>query len=1241
MSRARAFFLTKVESLVIILLYLLVVSLPNHVEAQVSLKSEAKLSLFKKQGRMSAAQKALLNANSIQLPKIDNDSIKFVSNQLAKECPSCRKSYYGVGVKTGIDVLKEGKTIELREGTIHLLTLKSESALGMQFHFSKFKVPRGATLHLYNKDKSMTLGAFSELNNNIDKKFATQLIKGNEITLEYFIPRNAKFRGDVFLERVIHSFEDVFQERSGEGFEDSGSCTIDIACPQAIGFENESKAVALISSFDINLNLASFCSGFLINSPNASQKPYLMTAAHCVVAQDEANPPAGRFYDWVFYFNYENSVCGGTGSNPIMEANSITGASIRTIGTLGRFNNAQNSTNADFALLELSNNPELFYDVYYLGWDRSATISSSVVGIHHPRGDVKKFSKDLSSPSSTNAGGLVGANSFWEVDWDYGITQPASSGSPLLNGSGLVIGQLYGGSSRCADSPPEEEGDPQLPFDSGPDWYGKISHSWNNANFGKDELDAFLDPSNTGLTSLAGYNPPDPPSEFLLITNLLQTTNEWSEGPILYPEISFPGIIGELSYQWSPASDFFNPTDGAASLYFGGERPTLPLVKDYTLTVTGPSGLVSSMTKTFYIYDCESKSEFLDVCSDRSTTLGYSANSGETYSWSPSTYLSSSSISNPTFTPLSPGVYNYVLTVTQDLCTRTESLEISAEAPPLPSTFTPSQIASWNLSNDNHDIERIVKLSDGYLVVWQHGPDTSLGDIWKYNSSWVKVWSGMSGNSTGLNRNAIEMPNGDIFVGGTYSTNGGQDNHLTAVKFDQNGNKIWSKYYAHKGPGGVVQPTSDGNLVIVGSSKHSQGFHPSLTKIDQGTGNVIWSKVYPLSSGGAYISTSAKNLAKTSDGFLITATKNLVQVLENGNKIRSRTNSEPGETHQVAHQTSDGGFILGANRYGSNYDYCVYKLNSNLSTQWKKIVGGNWHDFLRDIIETEDNGFIVGGYSDSPASRDKSQNAINFTKDYWLIKFDQFGNIAGDKRFGTDKDDFLTNIFKDSNQQYILSGWSNSTSNNWIVKIKDDDEPLPIPNPEVTEICENFNPSYNNLNNPIKNEVIILGDCPAGVLVSSGAEVSMRASEYILLKPGTTISSGSEFVAKVGSVNIHACDIGSARVAYENYVDDIDSTNMEVINEEVESGDLLKVDELSESIAIYPNPADQTINIAFNSSTAPQIVSLVDASGRLMGSFKLTQNFLTINSELYPSGMYFLVGESSKEAFEKKVIITH
>lgn len=423
--------------------------------------------------------------HSIALPFVDNSSIKsFVKSLSASSCTDCNEKYYGKGIDISIDIKNDGELELLSDKSkLWLLRISSETAYGMQFYFDKFHLPYGATLYIYNEDRTSILGAFTSDNNNpiSDKpiQFGTEWIKGNSIYLEYHEPYNPEFSGNLQIVKVVHIFNDLFNE-SGGPFGSSLPCNINVACSQ--GWEKEINSVALILAYDSNNELFAQCSGSVINNTNQDGRPLFLSANHCIDIPDNNDPDYNFLYDystWLFLFNHQTATCNSDGSG----MSSSTSQSV--YGSAMLAHDVHNSPDSDYLLLELNTSKEVLssYGVCYAGWTLSNP-QQPFTGIHHPGGDVKKisFANIITDFSPTH----------WEANWNQGTTEGGSSGSPLFDVNHQIVGQVHYG---------------KLPIDAVDNCdpnkitgYGKFSKSWQAGNFAY-----WLDPYSTGLTNISTY----------------------------------------------------------------------------------------------------------------------------------------------------------------------------------------------------------------------------------------------------------------------------------------------------------------------------------------------------------------------------------------------------------------------------------------------------------------------------------------------------------------------------------------------------------------------------------------------------------------------------------------------------------------------------------------------------------------------------------------------------------------
>jgi len=135
--------------------------------------------------------------------------------------------------------------------------------------------------------------------------------------------------------------------------------------------------------------------------------------------------------------------------------------------------------------------------------------------------------------------------------------------------------------------------------------------------------------------------------------------------------------------------------------------------------------------------------------------------------------------------------------------------------------------------------------------------------------------------------------------------------------------------------------------------------------------------------------------------------------------------------------TLDGGFaVLGytqstdgdiSDKLDDSFDYWLLKFDSNATLEWNKTYGGSGDDRGNDIIQTQDGGFAILGYSDS-SNGDVSQN--NGGRDFWLLKLNDSGTIQWEKSFGFSGVDQGINILETSDNHLLLSGVLDVTASN-------------------------------------------------------------------------------------------------------------------------------------------------------------------------------------------------------------------
>jgi hypothetical protein len=76
-----------------------------------------------------------------------------------------------------------------------------------------------------------------------------------------------------------------------------------------------------------------------------------------------------------------------------------------------------------------------------------------------------------------------------------------------------------------------------------------------------------------------------------------------------------------------------------------------------------------------------------------------------------------------------------------------------------------------------------------------------------------------------------------------------------------------------------------------------------------------------------------------------------------------------------------------------------------------KTIGGSDYDFCSPVALTNDGGVILGGFSASNVSGEKTENSKG-GYDYWLVKLGKNGNIQWDKTIGGSDNEFCHGLIK-------------------------------------------------------------------------------------------------------------------------------------------------------------------------------------------------------------------------------------
>lgn len=288
--------------------------------------------------------------------------------------------------------------------------------------------------------------------------------------------------------------------------------------------------------------------------------------------------------------------------------------------------------------------------------------------------------------------------------------------------------------------------------------------------------------------------------------------------------------------------------------------------------------------------------------------------------------------------------------------------------------------------------------------------------VCKSQNSLVKQWDYRFGGTQGELFSVLKQTFDDQYILSGYSFSDSSGNKTEnswgavdywIIKIDALGNKIWDTRFG----GGYDDVLTSMELT------NDKGF---------------------IVGGSSYSGLSGDKSEPNWDTVGFTRDYWVVKIDSNGNKQWDKRYGGMGDDVLSAiRQTSDGGYLIGGSstsgisgdrtqsNWGIGNDYWIIKTDSLGNKIWDKRYGGFSSDEFRSLELTNDNGFLLGGYSSSDLSGDKTQPAWGGT-DYWIVKIDSIGNLQWDKRFGGTNDEIL-GVVRKSGNGYLLAGFSVSS----------------------------------------------------------------------------------------------------------------------------------------------------------------------------------------------------------------------
>ncbi len=329
-------------------------------------------------------------------------------------------------------------------GFVWTAEVQVPGATALRLHLTDFNLPAGAELYVYNL-KGQAFGPYTgrgplgdgELHTNtvFGEKLLVQihapadLGRAPRLTLEQVGVMGARFVAPRYQPQGVFNADDLGAiAKAGNLCSANAACVVNAACQSSAVVSTAKDAVATML-FQSGASFFICTGGLVADTVTTSVIPFFLTAHHCISSSNEAA-------SLETYFDYETTCSNPNCTQPYNNTGDTVGATIKATGST-----------SDYTLLQLSSAPVTRDGVAtYLGWLSTAVANTNNLALYrisHPQGSPQAYTEGVVDTSKPTCRSLARGNFIYSRD-TLGATEGGSSGSPVLNAAGQIVGQLYG-----------------------------------------------------------------------------------------------------------------------------------------------------------------------------------------------------------------------------------------------------------------------------------------------------------------------------------------------------------------------------------------------------------------------------------------------------------------------------------------------------------------------------------------------------------------------------------------------------------------------------------------------------------------------------------------------------------------------------------------------------------------------------------------------------------------------------
>ena len=318
-----------------------------------------------------------------------------------------------------------------RDGEVWAVVVSAESAGGVRLHIENLNLPQGLELFVYSRGGE-TYGPYTGMGPDGTGDLWTTALFGSEVIVQVRgnAPGAAAGRAS-FRITEAGVLSPIFTEQvpaAPNAFCGNAACIVDASCYAGA---NSIKDAYAKMEWVAGAFLYT-CTGGLLNDTNPSSTNYMLTANHCLSKANVAKNVS-------FYWRFRTSSCNGACPSNSGWPYKTTGAGV-----------AATNRSGDYTLLTLNTAPPA--GSVRLGVTNAPVANTNGVALHrvsNPDFGPQVYSEHTVSTTAGTCQGWPRGERIYSKD-TLGATDGGSSGSPVVNSSDMVVGQLSG---ACGTNP--------------------------------------------------------------------------------------------------------------------------------------------------------------------------------------------------------------------------------------------------------------------------------------------------------------------------------------------------------------------------------------------------------------------------------------------------------------------------------------------------------------------------------------------------------------------------------------------------------------------------------------------------------------------------------------------------------------------------------------------------------------------------------------------------------------------